>query len=500
MSPVVLRCCNGLRMLEAPFKIRNLWLAPLMGLIAIYFLPSLYGMRYFDTDVATELTGIVAVGVVFYLLFYTMLAACAPDPRWGNKLRLARFDAGVFIQIVAGVYFVFFLYVIATAERIALWESLKGTDSQTIALARESLFKARIGWEKSLAYINLLLTSAFVPYALALAYLKKLRYRHGFLVAFVITLLVSLEKSGVIKAFLPLIVLAFSGYLSRRSGYVFVACTLSLIIGVTALTKMGSINPAGGVAVQRMEAEAYQAAETRAIEAKAEAKLAETKLAEAKLAEAKLASTAKTGAEAVEASKLVKAAYEKAVALERMNALAAAEVAAEAEGLKKSLNRFQVVDTRSPLGYVVNRAFWIPYVTAYDWLLYFNKNQHSAYLLGRTNQTIALLTQQDRFNMDQAVFQFEFGNSDTGSSNTVFLIDAFVNFGWYGVVFSAFLVALLTYLIRRIDNPAAQACFYFYIFQLLVGALFSVMLGGGLLLFALMAILTRSARVAENAL
>jgi hypothetical protein len=103
--------------------------------------------------------------------------------------------------------------------------------------------------------------------------------------------------------------------------------------------------------------------------------------------------------------------------------------------------------------------------------------------------------------MEREVFKFQFGSSGPSSAaaNAVFLVDAFVNFGWAGVAFYAFLLAILVFLITMIANPAMQACTYYFLIQISMGGLPGVLFGNGMLLLIFLSIFIRPNSVKNEA-
>jgi hypothetical protein len=402
-----------IRKLTAPLYFDWLWLCPPLALVMLYGGGAAYGLTVFRNAIALKVVVILALGCVTYLIayhFWLRRLQFRTLFRWQGGLKLA---SDHWIAVVAISYLALMIYTLGTAPKIALLEALRGGDVYAIAGAREMLFKSREGWERVLVYLNAILTSALIPYALVVAYLERKRYRHWLLWLFVLSLLPSMEKALVIKAFFPLVIVAINRQLPRRMGWFFLASMVAIILTMTAAAKVGHIGTLGTLEMEEQR---------------------------------------------------------------------------RGSGLQ---NRFEQIDSSTPVGYVLNRTLWIPYLTAYDWIFYFQEKMDGQYLLGRTSTFVSTVTGQPRFNMEHEVSVFEYGETKTGTANTMFLIDAYVNLSWLGVILSALLVAVLTRIIMLLENPAAKACYYYFIYQLAVGPLLGVMLSEGMLLFMAMAILTK---------
>ncbi len=125
-----------------------------------------------------------------------------------GSVRKINININVLIIIFFGSYLALFLYMVLTAPHLALVESFYGADASTLEISREEFLKTRTGYEAFLPYLNAFMTAAIIPYLIAVLYIAKHKYRHLVLGIFIITLMITLEKALVIKALLPLMVLA----------------------------------------------------------------------------------------------------------------------------------------------------------------------------------------------------------------------------------------------------------------------------------------------------
>jgi len=427
---------------------KNLWLFLPMFLFSLYGIQGVVGFFIFKSQAASQFVGILTLGILTYMLTYILLRKYWQNLPWLERIIGAyQLPVDWWIKAISGAYFLFVIYAVMGSEKIALWEAINGASSTDIANARETLFKVRTGWEQSLIYFNSLFSSALMPFVLVVSYLEKKSYRHILLALFVISLLPSLEKALAIKAFLPLIVVAFNGYLSRRSGYLFIVLMVSLVIGTTYLTKMGKIDP-----LQQANSKHYivGAELTRLIQ--------------------KVQLKVESGQEGAspELQKLL-----------------------DEQAMQAKLQvKYFPFGNDNQVKFMMNRILWIPYITAYDWLGYFHEKMHDEHLNGRTSLVVSALTGQHQYSMEKEVFIYQFGANGppTAAANAIFLVDAFVNFGWFGVALFAALIATLTRLIDWLDNPAAKACYFYFAYQVALGGLFGVLFSNGLLLLLMLAL------------
>ena len=69
-------------------------------------------------------------------------------------------------------------------------------------------------------------------------------------------------------------------------------------------------------------------------------------------------------------------------------------------------------DTSNPLFFMINRVFWIPFITAYDTLLFWQENYQEHLYFG-INRYLAAITDYRFADLERRVFKFQFG-SGTG--------------------------------------------------------------------------------------
>lgn len=133
--------------------------------------------------------------------------------------------------------------------------------------------------------------------------------------------------------------------------------------------------------------------------------------------------------------------------------------------------------------YIVNRVIYIPYITAIDWLRYKEDVLNGDGVSGQSIGIIAWLQGQEKINLEREIFAYQWGQNETetGSSNTVFYIDAYLNFGMFGVILYSMLLAFFIRVCTLLGDEALIACLsisaYYVVFQGLSAVLFSGGLG-----------------------
>jgi preprotein translocase subunit SecG len=452
-------------------QFKNLWLVMPFFLCVLYLPQAFWGLNYFGGKSAGLLIMIVFVGLIVYCVTRWVLNKIRPVPSdIFSFFKEPGRSSTYFVLIVFVIYFLLVGYVLLTAQKIALVESFRGASVDDIALARESLFKSRIGWERILVYFNAVLSTALMPFAIALIYIEKRKYRQWMLFAFCLSLLPSMEKVLILKALMPLIMLGLNGYFSVKRVLQIIGVAVAIVVAAFALTKAGGGN--------------------------------------------NLDENNKT---------LASLSYEKSVVdrlkrdhIDAMNGVVTSDdrewrnLLIREKDIDAGLEYYRWADTYlrkynvlgfGRVAFFANRILWIPYVTAYDWLGYFDLHLKGQFLHGATSSILAKILGQEPFPMEREVFKFQFGSSGPSSAaaNAVFLVDAFVNFGWAGVAFYAFLLAILVFLITMIANPAMQACTYYFLIQISMGGLPGVLFGNGMLLLIFLSIFIRPNSVKNEA-
>lgn len=305
------------------------------------------------------------------------------------------------------IYFVFIIYTVVTAPAIPLFESFRGATSNDLSNYRELFLKGRKGLESILVYLNAIFTVALLPFLTASLYLSKYRYRHILLLLFVFTLLLSMEKSLIARALLPLLILVVNKQINDK----FLSLRNLLLLSSVGL-------------------------------------LLVTFLA------------------------LGKFSNDETILLSEL--LDSDPIAAK---------YFIVSNPDNVVLFIINRVFWIPYITAIDWLEYFNTVLHRDLVLGASSSVLSVIFGMERINLERLVFEFEWGQnqSGTGSANTVYFIDIFLNFGWLGVFLSNILLAFIVRLFEISNNKAAQAAFIVFAYFIATSSLLAVLFSTGLL-------------------
>jgi hypothetical protein len=144
---------------------------------------------------------------------------------------------------------------------------------------------------------------------------------------------------------------------------------------------------------------------------------------------------------------------------------------------------------------MINRALWIPYVTAYDWLRFQDRVLKGELTYGQQIGALSWLLGKPRLQLEQMVYDFLLGQPDAGAgaANTIFLADAKLAFGWLGVVLYCALFAFLAAAIFSSANEVAKIASATSFYTAALSPLTATLLSGGLLFFLFMALFHRPA-------
>lgn len=153
------------------------------------------------------------------------------------------------------------------------------------------------------------------------------------------------------------------------------------------------------------------------------------------------------------------------------------------------------------LNFLVWRAIAVPVFTAADALAYFADEFHSRYLMGATSSLMAALFGQERIAFERQVFAYQWGQTETGtgSANSVYFVDAYVNFGIIGVVFFSAIIGVLFRLIAQSRDQALHAIWPLFALGLYVSGLVNNLASGGFLFVFFFSFMTRIRKIGRSA-
>lgn len=152
-----------------------------------------------------------------------------------------------------------------------------------------------------------------------------------------------------------------------------------------------------------------------------------------------------------------------------------------------------------PIKFLFWRILAVPVFTFIDSFRVFNIQVGSDYLLGATSSFFSILFDLERIKFERIVFESQWGQTltGTGSANSVFFVEAFVNFGYLGVLLFGIIVGFISKKISDSKLVALSSLSILFSFSVFAGGLIGVLLSNGYLFLFLMIFLVKP-RIESN--
>lgn len=143
---------------------------------------------------------------------------------------------------------------------------------------------------------------------------------------------------------------------------------------------------------------------------------------------------------------------------------------------------------RGALALLLWRSVAIPVITAAEAVRVWHQHFDGRLLLGATSSLISSASGMKHVEFERLVFAAQWGQNETGtgSSNSVFLTEAYVNFGWAGVVMVSLLVGAIMRLFATSTNEAFKSLWMLFAFGVFVSGLIGLLLSNGFILILML--------------
>lgn len=132
---------------------------------------------------------------------------------------------------------------------------------------------------------------------------------------------------------------------------------------------------------------------------------------------------------------------------------------------------------------IIWRAIVIPIITSLDAIRVFMTEFNSNYLFGSTSSFISFLTGMPRVNFERYLYESQFGGGGTGNANQFYLIEAYINFGFFGVIIFSIIVGRLIRSLILNNDLAVIAILPLFLYNLFNAGLIGGLLSNGFLFF-----------------
>lgn len=151
------------------------------------------------------------------------------------------------------------------------------------------------------------------------------------------------------------------------------------------------------------------------------------------------------------------------------------------------------------ISHIIWRTFAVPVFTAGDAIAVYLDYFRGRPLWGATSSFISFFG-GERVQFERLVFEAQWGQNETGtgSSNTVYLVEAFINFGYTGIIlFSLFVGQSLKWMANSRDE-AFRSLWPLYCFNLYSSGLIGILLSNGFIIVFLFKALFQVTATQEN--
>lgn len=133
---------------------------------------------------------------------------------------------------------------------------------------------------------------------------------------------------------------------------------------------------------------------------------------------------------------------------------------------------------------IVWRMVAVPVITAYEGFALFIGDVFKGKLLyGATSSFISSIFGLERVNFERELYQSQFGGSETGNANQFYVVEAFVNFGYAGVIFFSYIFGKIVRDLINTRNIAIICIIPVLYYNLFSSGLIGNLLSNGFLLF-----------------
>lgn len=134
--------------------------------------------------------------------------------------------------------------------------------------------------------------------------------------------------------------------------------------------------------------------------------------------------------------------------------------------------------------HLVWRSIAIPLITAVDAIRVFQEQFSSQYLGGTTSSFVAAILDKERIDFERIVFASQWGQNETGtgSANSVYITEAYINFGLPGVFFFSFIVGQVMRFFSISRDEAFRSLWLLFAFGIYTSGLLGVLLSNGFII------------------
>lgn len=419
------------------FGMRNV---PLFLILGIYFPGSIIGLYLFRDREAFDLFLLLILFSLIYVFSYGFFSRLSGyiSRNFACRNRVSYRFWYVSAALAILVYFLSVVYAVFLADSIPLVVALQGGSLIDIAQARSQFLAGLSGYESLVRYFVFILGRSVMSLVLVAAFFYAVRFRYWLFGFLILLSMLSMEKAGPIFVILPL---AFYFVFVRKwKSFLLLLGALMLSVSAISFLALGGNSDTGfgggGQESELIVPEGMPIQEARGVPGR--------------FSLYDFYQQKKTG--------------------------------------KKFLDKY-AIDNR--LVFVLNRIIWIPYVTAYDWLGFHRNILNGELTMGRSIGFVHLLFGEPKINLEKMIYVYQYGPSPggEGASNTVFLVDAKLAFGWVGVAVYSLLFTFFAACIFSSGNLVLMISSITCFVVASVSSLTATLLSGGLFIYFVLAMI-----------
>lgn len=135
---------------------------------------------------------------------------------------------------------------------------------------------------------------------------------------------------------------------------------------------------------------------------------------------------------------------------------------------------------------IVWRMVAVPVITAYQGFeLFLSTAYNGQYFMGATSSLLSSIFGLERINFERALYQSQFGGSETANANQFYAVEAFINYGYIGVLMFSYFLGLIVKNMINTRNIAIICLIPVLYYNLFSSGLIGNLLSNGFLFFYL---------------
>lgn len=143
--------------------------------------------------------------------------------------------------------------------------------------------------------------------------------------------------------------------------------------------------------------------------------------------------------------------------------------------------------------HLIWRSIAIPMLTALDAIQLFNDQFYGQYFGGATSSFVSTIIGVDRIEFERLVFAFQWGQNETetGSANSVYITEAYTNFGLFGVFFISLFIGLCMRFFSISHDEAFRSLWPVFAFGIYTSGFLGMLFSNGFLFLFILAAFVR---------